>query len=129
MAMSQKHLKKLGQIVAGHMKGHAEDVIQEYADEFIEALTKPLKYKTNINAMMHAFGHFSGELKKEEKEYFLEMLERYRGAKVPMSVPLGILRTFVIRFDDEYLKQQTFFEPFPDALVTVTDSGKGRERR
>jgi len=129
MAISQMHLKALGQIVAGHMKGHAEDVIQQYADEFIEALIKPPKYKSNINAMMHAFGHFSKDLKKEEKEYFLEMLERYRNAKVPMSVPLGILRSFVIRFDDEYLKQQTFFEPFPEELITVTDSGKGRERR
>jgi uncharacterized protein YbgA (DUF1722 family)/uncharacterized protein YbbK (DUF523 family) len=129
MAISQSHLKVLGKVVAGHMKGHAEDVIQEYADEIIEALTRPPKYKTIINAMMHAFGHFSKELKKEEKEYFLEMLEKYRNAKVPMSLPLGILRSFVVRFDDEYLKQQTFFEPFPDELVTVTDSGKGRERR
>lgn len=128
MALSQAHLKTLGHIVASHMKEHAEDVIQEYADEFIEALTRPPIHKSNVSAMMHAFDHLSKELKKDEKEYFLEALEGYRDAKVPMSVPLGILRTFAIRFDDESLKQQTFFEPFPDDLITVPDSGRGRER-
>ncbi len=129
MALNQKQLKVLGQIVAGHTKGAARDVVQTYADEFIKALIKPAKFSSNINAMMHALGHFSKTLRSEEKAYFLEMLEKYRKAQVPFSVPLGVLRSFVIRFDDEYLKQQTFFEPFPDELVSVTDSGKGRERR
>lgn len=129
MALSQKKLSALGKIVAAHTRGHAEDVIQEYADEYIEALMKPPQYKSYINAMMHAFGHFSKELKHSEKEYFLDTLEKYRSAKVPMSVPLNILYSLAIRFEDEYLKQQTFFQPFPDALVSVTDSGKGRERR
>ncbi len=129
MALSQKQLKVLGKIVAGHTRGHSEDVIQEYADEYIKALVKPPRYTSIINAMTHAFGHFSKDLGHEEKAYFLETLEKYRQSRVPMSVPLGILCSLVIRFDDEYLKQQTFFQPFPEELVTVTDSGKGRERR
>ena len=129
MALSQKQLKVLGVIVAGHTRGHAEDVIQEYADEYIKALAKPPQFKSNINAMMHAFGHFSKDLKHDEKAYFLDMLEKYKQSRVPMSVPLSILRSFVIRFEDEYLRQQTFFQPFPEELITVTDSGKGRERR
>jgi uncharacterized protein YbgA (DUF1722 family) len=32
-----------------------------------------------------------------------------------------------VRFEREYLSQQTFFEPYPEELVSVVDSGKGRD--
>jgi len=129
MALSQKQLKVLGQIVADHKKGHAADVIQQYADEIITTFSMAQRPATKINAIMHAFGHFSKGLSGEEKQYFIDSVEKYRESRAPFSVPLGILRSYAIRFDDEYLKQQTFFQPFPEELVTVTDSGKGRERR
>jgi uncharacterized protein YbgA (DUF1722 family) len=79
-------------------------------------------------ALMHAFGHFKERLSSREKGYFLEALDRYRATRIPLSVPVGILRSYVVRFEEGYLEEQAFFEPYPEALVTVTDSGKGRMR-
>jgi uncharacterized protein YbgA (DUF1722 family)/uncharacterized protein YbbK (DUF523 family) len=129
MAFSQKQLKVLGRIVADHKKGKTADVVQTYADEFIRVFMKQPRFTSYINALMHAFGHFSERITSDEKQYFLESLENYRQSRVPLSVPLSILRAFIVRFDDEYLKQQTLFDPFPAGLMSVTDSGKGRERR
>ncbi len=39
----------------------------------------------------------------------------------------SILRAWIIRFDEEYLLPQTFFDPYPEALMSISDSGKGRE--
>lgn len=129
MALSQKQLRVLGKILAGHTRDKVADVIQTYADEFIRAFMKQPRFTSYINALMHAFGHFSDRITAHEKHYFLESLENYRSSRVPLSVPVSILRAFIVRFDDEYLKQQTLFEPFPESLMSVTDSGKGRERR
>ncbi len=38
---------------------------------------------------------------------------------------LALLRSWSIRFNVDYLKDQTIFEPFPNELFDVTDSGKG----
>ena len=39
----------------------------------------------------------------------------------------GVLRAWVVRFDQPYLREQTLFEPYPEDLVQITDSGKGRK--
>ncbi len=44
-----------------------------------------------------------------------------------MTVPLVLLRSWIERFGEKYLEQQVFFDPFPEELVHLTDSGKGRE--
>nr|NIT13856.1 DUF1722 domain-containing protein [Candidatus Dadabacteria bacterium] len=40
---------------------------------------------------------------------------------------LTLLKSWVIKYDQEYLEDQTFFSPYPEELMNVTDSGKGRE--
>ena len=46
---------------------------------------------------------------------------------VPFSLVVSILESWTVRFNEEYLKNQTIFNPFPKKLIKVTDSGKGRE--
>jgi len=129
MAYSQRQLSVLGRIVANPEKQKPGDVIAHYASELCKACERSPRYTANVNALMHAFGHVSKGLAKEERGYFLETVEKYRASRVPLSVPQSILRSMVVRFGDEYLMSQTFFEPYPEELITVTDSGKGRERR
>ncbi|MEP0827953.1 MAG: YbgA family protein, partial [bacterium] len=81
----------------------------------------------NINTLMHALGYFSKKVPPREKKYFLGMLEKYRNKRVMLPVPVGILRGWVYRFEEPYLMGQTFFEPYPEELVEIFDSGRGRE--
>ena len=73
---------------------------------------------------MHAFGYFSKELAPREKQHFLHVLEEFRHHRAPLSSPLGLLRSWVIRFESRYLEAQVLFEPFPEPLVDLQDSGK-----
>jgi uncharacterized protein YbgA (DUF1722 family) len=75
--------------------------------------------------MLHIFGYFSKMLSEKEKAYFIDSLEDYHNKHIPQSTVMAILWAWVIRFNEEYLIQQTVFEPFPKALIQVTDSGKG----
>jgi uncharacterized protein YbgA (DUF1722 family)/uncharacterized protein YbbK (DUF523 family) len=129
MAYHQGQLKKLGQIAANHENRPVNEVIKLYGRELYKATSKIPRYTSNINVLMHALGYFSGKLQSAEKKYFLETLGRYRESKLPLSVPISIIRSFIVRFGEPYLSRQSFFEPFPEDLVTVTDSGKGRERK
>jgi len=127
MAYNQKELKILGRIVANQDKRPVDDVYNLYEEHFHNALCTPARYTSNINVLMHAMGHFSKNLTPQEKEYFFASLERYRNGKIPLSATLSVLRSWIVRFEDGYLNQQTFFEPYPEALVEITDSGKGRK--
>ena len=126
MAYSQKEMRLMGRITANHEHRDPAVVFAEYAHHLNAAFERPVRYTSNINVLMHAFGYFSDQLSREEKQYFLNTLEEYRREQIPLSVPLRLIQAQVVRFGEDYLQQQRFFEPYPPELVEITDSGKGR---
>jgi uncharacterized protein YbgA (DUF1722 family)/uncharacterized protein YbbK (DUF523 family) len=127
MAYNQKEMRLMGRLVANLEKRPARQVLAEYGDHLRAALAAPPRYTSSINVLMHALGYFSEGLSREEKAFFLASLEDYRRQRVPLSVPVGIVKSYIVRFGEDYLAQQSFFQPYPDKLVEITDSGKGRD--
>lgn len=125
LAQGQAKLQELGRIVANPEKSRPSDVILSYGEKFRRAFLQPPRRPAMSNALEHAFGYVSAGLKSEERRYFLGLLEEYRAGRLAASVPREILRSWIIRFDVEYLADQTFFAPFPAELLLPLDSGKG----
>jgi uncharacterized protein YbgA (DUF1722 family) len=126
MAYNQKEMRLMGKIVANHDQRPVSAVLADYASHLLQAIARPARCGANINVLMHAFGYFSKNLTSDEKAFFLDSLEEYRSGKLPLSVPNNLLRAWIVRFGSDYLSRQTFFTPFPKALIEITDSGKGR---
>ncbi len=116
-AYNQKELEVLGRIVANPVKKPLAQAIRDYEHHFSKALNRPPRCGSNINVLMHAFGYFSKKLSKDEGKFFLDSLDKYRQGRLPLSVSLGIIRSWTIRFQEEYLEKQTFFEPYPEELM------------
>ncbi len=129
MMYSQKELRALGNIVANKEGRGVPEVFSDYKDHLSNALSGIPKCTAPINVLEHAFGYVSNQLKKQEKAYFLQSLEMYRDGRIPLSVCLSLMKSWIIRFDQSYLARQTFFEPFPPDLleVGVTDSCEWRD--
>jgi uncharacterized protein YbgA (DUF1722 family) len=128
MAYNQKELHSLGQIVGNQDRLSRAEVWTQYETHLQRALIHPARYRSHINVLMHGMGYFSRELSAKEKTHFLDLLERYRQASVPLSAPVSVVRSWIERFDNEYLASQVFFEPYPPALAILTDSAKGGQR-
>ncbi|WP_349408914.1 DUF523 and DUF1722 domain-containing protein [Pseudalkalibacillus sp. SCS-8] len=127
MAYNQTRLKNMGRIIANHKTYDTIDqVYEEYETELHRMFQKAARYTSNINVCQHIMGYFSDDLSKKERDHFLHLLERYKSRKIPLSNLLSILKSWVLRFDNDYLLQQSFFEPYPEDLVEMADSGKGR---
>ena len=126
MAYSQPKLRQLGRIVANADRKRIAAVLELYGNHFRQAFNKPPRRVSPINVLMHALGYFKKELSGREKRHFLEMLEAYRHGKTPLSSAVSILRSWIMRFETEYLYGQTFFNPFPEDLIALDDSGRGR---
>lgn len=127
MAYNQAELKELGRIVANPDKKAAKDLFPLYGEHFARALSRTPRYTSNINVLMHALGYFTKQLTPREKAYFLEELERYREGHVPLSAVTSVVNAWIARFEESYLEQQWFFRPYPEELVLISDSGKGRD--
>ncbi|MBJ8028611.1 DUF523 and DUF1722 domain-containing protein [Bacillus cereus group sp. N21] len=127
MAYNQVKQKELGRIIANHAKDNIENIFENYEKTLYELLKRTPRYTSNINVCQHIFGYFKDKLNKQEKEYFLTLLQKYADKKIPLSNLLVVLKSWVLRFEDHYLLRQTYFEPYPEALVEISDSGKGRD--
>ncbi|MEJ2635100.1 MAG: DUF523 and DUF1722 domain-containing protein [Calditrichia bacterium] len=126
MAYNQKEARAMGQVTANADRQPFDTVTEDYSRHLCQAFSKMPRHTSNINVLMHALGYFKKELTSREKSYFLETLEKYRNRKVPLSVPVHVMNSYIVRFDAKYLARQTFFNPFPAEFVDITDSGKGR---
>ena len=126
MAYSQTKMRELGRIVANADGNRMEALLELYEKAFRAALHKPPRHVSPINVLMHTLGYFKKDLSAREKRHFLEMMEAYRQGRTPLSAAVSILRSWVMRFETEYLHGQTFFSPFPEELMALDDSGRGR---
>ena len=126
MAYNQKEMRLLGKIVGNQDRRSIAEVWKLYETHLQQALSRPARYASHINVLMHGLGYFSRQLSAKEKAHFLDLLEQYRTARVPLSAPVSVVRSWIERFDSDYLATQVFFEPYPPALIEMTDSGKGR---
>ncbi|MDW7667441.1 MAG: DUF1722 domain-containing protein [Bacillota bacterium] len=125
MAYNQGRLKTLGKIVANHEKKKADVLYKEYEAELLELLKTPASSKRKMNVALHILGYFSNDLSSKEKAYFLDLMQQYVDNQIPFSNLVAVLEMWAIRFDIDYLNNQSIFNPFPKDLIKVTDSGKG----
>ena len=126
MSYNQREMRVLGKIVGNQDKKPITDVIKEYGAHLHKALSTTPRRSTHINTLMHALGYFSKKLTSKEKAYFLDLLESYRSQKIPLSAVLSVLESWIVKYEEEYLARQTFFEPYPRELVEISDSGKAK---
>lgn len=119
MAYSQTELRKMGSIVANRENKPFNELISEYEKHLYSAFSRPVKYTSGINVLMHVLGHFSYQLSKREKTLFFDLIQKYREGKTSLCPALNTIRSWIVRFEDQYLLQQTFFEPYPEGLLEV----------
>jgi uncharacterized protein YbgA (DUF1722 family)/uncharacterized protein YbbK (DUF523 family) len=124
MAYSQKELRFLGNVAANRERKGLKQILAEYETHLRESMAAPSKRSSNINVFTHIFGYFSKHLSANEKQFFLETVQLYREGRVPFTSALGLLKGWAIRFQDEYLMRQTFFDPFPVDLIEWSDAGR-----
>ena len=126
LGYSERKMRVLGRIVANAEKRSVRQVLDAYSEVFHDALAQLPKAAPQINVLMHAFGYFSDELNAAEKRHFLGALEQFRRGRIPIISISNILWSWALRFDCRYLLEQAYFQPFPEGLMAIDDSGKGR---
>jgi uncharacterized protein YbgA (DUF1722 family)/uncharacterized protein YbbK (DUF523 family) len=127
MAYGEKDLRIMGGIVAKQSERSFDDVLDDYFSHLVLALKRGPQYTGVINVLQHALGHFKNDLKTDEKGYFIDALAMYREGRIPLSSLKSIMGVWIVRFDNEYLGNQTFFRPYPDGLILGHEKHRGRD--
>lgn len=120
LSHSQKHYRLMGKLVAAGKKKEPEKLYDEYEQLLLEAMELKATVKKNHNVLLHLMGYFKNQLSADEKQELLEIFEQYRNGLVPLLVPLTLINHFVRKYDQPYLKMQTYLNPHPLELKLRT---------
>ncbi len=127
LGYNQTRMRKLGRLIANLERRPLAELLPRVRAELEALFARLPARRAQQNVLQHALGYFKRALSPEEKAYFLGLLESYLATRLPLSALLAVLRGWIVRFDVPYLAQQSYFSPYPEALVVQQDSGKGRD--
>jgi uncharacterized protein YbgA (DUF1722 family)/uncharacterized protein YbbK (DUF523 family) len=120
LSHGQKHYRLMGKLVAEGKQRPPQELYDHYERLLMEALSLKTTAKKNINVLQHLMGYFKKELTADEKQELLEVCEQYRTGYVPLVVPLTLINHYVRKYDQPYLKLQTYLNPHPVELQLRT---------
>ena len=104
--------------ISASRKGHETG---KYLADYIAVLTDALRLhataKKNANVLFHMAGYFKKRVSEDERKELAEVIESYRRGLVPLIVPVVMIRHYVRKFDEPYLKNQYYLNPHPLELM------------
>ena len=117
LSHSEKHYRTMGKLVAKGRDFPIKELYNQYERLLLESLTLKTTPKKNINVLQHILGYFKKQLTTDEKQEVLEILDRYCKGYLPLIVPVTLLNHFVRKYDQSYLREQTYLNPHPAELT------------
>lgn len=124
LAYRRASLRTLGRIVTNLDDRPIDHALTEYEHELARTLSHPARRQSHSNVLLHAMGHLSNRLSREEKAFFLDALEGYGEGREALTGPLAVMQAWIAQFDQTYLASQRYFAPYPRALGDLRDSGR-----
>lgn len=116
MAHSPRHLKEMGVLAARGKALECRTLYSTYEKLLLGALRLKSTVKKNYNVLQHIMGYFRKQLTQDEKQELMEVMDQYKQSLVPLVVPLTLFRHYVRKYDQPYLREQTWLNPHPADL-------------
>jgi len=117
LAHDEAEYRKLGPLIAGVTR----DTIEQLADEYLQRMMTSLKArasrKRHANVLMHVMGFLKNKIDGDDKKELIDVMDNYRHGKVPLIVPITLMKHHLRRFPDEYISSQYYMAPYPEELM------------
>lgn len=117
LAHDEKRYRELGRLVATAGRRGMAELGRTYIQLLMQVLKKPATRTRHANVLQHLFGFLKQNLNAADKRELLELINTYRRGRVPLVVPITLLRHYLRRFPAPYLSEQFYLTPHPDELM------------
>jgi len=116
LSHSQEIYRQMGRLVAQGKKQATDSLFDDYEQQLLKALGLKTTVKKNINVLQHVMGYFKRNLTGDEKQELLSIIDQYGSGYVPLIVPITLIKHYVMKYDQPWLKTQTYLNPHPFEL-------------
>ena len=117
LAHGEVGYRELGRLVASG-KAKSRPVFEsEYRSLFMRTMAKPATATRHTNVLTHMVGHFRQVLDEISRRELTEEIDAYRRGKLPLIVPVTLVRHHARRLGVDYLLNQVYLDPHPRELA------------
>ncbi len=116
LAHSPGDYRALGRLVANARRRPRRELRSRYQEGFMRALARTATRGRNTNVLQHMAGHLA-DLDAASRAELAQLVEEYRLGRVPLVVPLTLIRHHVRRLGVAYLSGQAYLDPHPKELM------------
>ncbi len=117
MAHGQAAGERLGRLVATAGTTDPRAVAEDYADALMQALRRRATRRRHAHVLEHLAGHLKRALDADDEAELRETITAYRLARVPLVVPMTLLRHHLRRNPHPHLQDQHYLAPHPAELM------------
>lgn len=121
MAHSPVAYRELGRLIAGAGKAQPNALADAYGERWMAALKLRATRGKHANVLQHAQGYFKRAIDEADKHELNEVIESYRVGRVPLAVPLTLIKHHLRRHPHAWLLAQRYFHPYPEELALRND--------
>lgn len=117
LAHDEAEYRLLGPLIASCTKENLQSIADEYLLRMMTMLKSRSSRKRHTNVLMHVMGFLKNKIDTDDKQELIEILDDYRHGKIPLVVPITLMKHHLRRFPDEYISNQYYMSPYPEELM------------
>jgi len=117
------HDQNLARALGKDLAAAHENPLETFAEEYIARFMKIMKItatrSNHVNVLEHIRGYLKKALDKDDKKELTDSIENYRLGRLPLIVPITLLRHHFRKYPDNYIEQSYYMQPHPDELMLL----------
>lgn len=121
MSHEQNQARALGRIIAEVRPDNIEAVAERYILALMACLKIVATRGNHVNVLQHIQGYLKQKIDGDDKQELVETIESYRLGKVPLIVPLTLLRHHFRRQPDAFIENAYYMTPHPAELSLLNE--------
>jgi len=119
MSHDQDLTRALGSDLSRIKEKEAMQFSESYLHRFMCIMKIKATVKNHVNVLQHIQGYLKKHLSKDEKKELSETITEYRMERVPLIVPITLLRHYFRAHPNEYIENSFYMKPHPKELMLL----------
>lgn len=121
MSHNQNLARELGRIVADVRPDTLDSTAQSYIATLMACLKTVATRGNHVNVLQHIQGYLKTHLDNDDKQELSESIENYRQNRLPLIVPLTLLRHHFRKQPHEFIDNSYYMQPHPGELALLNE--------
>ena len=119
MSHDQHMTKALGRLVSQIGDMPIETLCHDYLAQMTAIVRKPATRKNHVNVLQHIQGYLKRDLDSDDKQELNEVIEHYRLERLPLIVPITLLKHHFRKAPNQYIDDSYYLQPHPFELMLL----------